>query len=175
MKKTIIFTLLASMSSIALAQTTTTGTTKATASLSSSCIFTSTDAVFGTYDPASAVNQQTNQTVDILCTKGTSWTFYTGATDLYLALGSTTVNGYSITTNNQYSSMTLGANRLLYQVQLKNGVWANDLYQDVNLTNAYTGLGNGATQTLTIPYRILKNQYVVPGNYADTATAYIKF
>lgn len=175
MKKIILMALLVGLSSSLMAQTTTTGTTKATASLSSSCRINTTDAIFGTYDPASAVNQQTNQTVDVTCTKGTPWTFYTGATDLYLTLGNTTVNGYPITTNNQYSGMISGSNKLLYQVQLQNGVWANDLYQDSSFSNAYINTGSGLTQTLTIPYRILKNQYVAPGNYADSATAYLVF
>lgn len=136
-------------------------TQKATASLNSTCRLEAGNAVFGTYDPNAATEQQTTQNINILCSRGTAWTIYTGANDVY--------------SNNAYAAMTSGSNKLLYQAQLTNGNWENDTYHNSSMVGTPRGTGTGDIQSVSITYRILPNQYVAPGNYIDTPTAFLLF
>jgi spore coat protein U-like protein len=142
---------------------TATSNMNATASLNASCVFSMPNVEFNNYDPSFNQDQTTTQAVAILCTKGTPWKFYTGALDL--------------NSNNQYSYMSFNTYKLVYQVQLVNGAWENDLYSNaaLNASYTYTGTGTGNTQNLSLNYRILKNQYVPVGNYLGNVTAYIVF
>lgn len=165
----ILSTILGLSSLSAQAQTkTATNTTKATASLASSCVIGTNDVVFGVYNPVATSDTQTTQTVSIRCTKGTPWNFYEYA--LYYAYaGATNSTGYA-------SAMIYNGNKLYYQVQMSDGVWDNDVDMSGRPNNGhFLGTGTGQTQTLSINYRIIKNQYVPPGNYKDTATVYVDF
>lgn len=162
MKNLGIAMLLALVACSASAQTATTNL-KTTASLNASCVFSMPNVEFNNYDPSLNQDQTTTQAVEILCTKGTPWKFYTGAVD--------------INSNNQYAYMSFGTYKLVYQVQLVNGAWENDLYSNaaLNASYTYTGAGTGTKQNLSLNYRVLKNQYVPAGNYLGSVTAYIAF
>lgn len=149
---------------------------KAIATLANSCRLSVSNVVFGAYDPSANAHQQANQLVQILCTKGTAWTFYTDGPDYYLKYGARKVNGVNITARDQYSFMqdANSENFLLYQVLKSDGQWQPDLWQGAFI-GAYRGNGTGVTQILSIPYRIIKNQYAPPNNYSATALAHIDF
>jgi len=135
----------------------------ASASINNTCSFSVTSVAFNNYDPSLSQDLTANQTVEILCTRGTNWKFYTGASDL--------------NNNNQFSYMSFNANKLVYQVQLVNGNWENDTYNNAALNASYTysGTGTGLKQNLSLNYRVLKNQYVPAGNYRSDAIAYVQF
>lgn len=165
---TIILSAILILSSLSAHADTATNTTKATASLSSSCVVGTTDVVFGLYNPNTTTDTTTTQTVSIRCTKGTPWNFYEYAV-YYTGIGGSNSTGIA-------SAMLYNGNKLYYQVQMSDGVWDNDVDMSGRPNNGhFVGSGTGQTQNLTLNFRILKNQYVPPGNYKDTATAYIDF
>ena len=142
---------------------TVTKTMNATAAINNTCAFSVTNVEFNNYDPSFNQDQTATQAVEILCTRGTNWKFYTGAVDL--------------NNNNQFSYMSFGTYKLVYQVQLVNGNWENDGYSNaaLNASYTYTGTGTGNKQNLSLNYRVLKNQYVPAGNYRGDVVAYIAF
>ena len=72
--------------------------------------------------------------------------------------------------------MIYNGTKLYYQVQMSDNVWDNDVDMPGRPNNGhYLGTGTGATQPLSLTYRIIKSQYVPPGNYIDNATVYIDF
>lgn len=176
MKVKMIASIMLMALSFSAAAEVTTGNTMATAMLANSCRLAVSNVVFGAYDPTSGVHQQSNQNVEILCTKGTVWTFYTDGPDYYLKYGAAKVNGINITAPDQYSYLkdSHSANFLLYQVLKSDGQWQPDLWQGA-FVGAYKGKGTGASQALSIPYRILSSQFVPPNFYTAGVTAHIDF
>lgn len=165
---------------------TTTNTTKTTATLSSSCRLTATNANFGNYDPTTPADTTTTSSMTIFCTKGTAWNFYeyalyysqTGVNNAGVSMTSAEMNVLKAASNSTgyASAMTSSSNRLFYQAQMSDGVWDNDVDMSGRPNSGhFLGTGTGLTQNLTINFRILKNQYVPPGSYVDNATAYIAF
>lgn len=164
----IIVSAILALSSISANAATVTKTTKATASLSSSCVVATNNVIFGIYDPNAKTDTTTTQTVTIRCTKGTPWNLYEYAA-YYSYAGATNSTGYA-------SAMIYNGNRLYYQAQMADGVWDNDVDMPNRPNNGhFIGNGTGQNQTLTINYRIIKNQYVPPGNYKDNATVHLDF
>lgn len=167
-KLSIILSGILALSSLSVNAATATKTAKATASLVSSCVIGTTNVVFGEYNPIATTDTTTTQTVTIRCTKGIPWNFYEYAM-YYTYTGATNSTAYA-------SAMIYNGNKLYYQVQMADGVWDNDVDMGGRPNNGhFLGTGTGQNQTLTINYRIIKNQYVVPGNYKDTATVHIDF
>lgn len=138
------------------------------AKVENSCTLAVSDVVFGNYDPQAKIDHTTNQSVTIRCTKGTSWNFYEYAA-YYSYAGATNSTGYA-------SAMINNGNKLYYQVQMADGVWDNDVDMP-NRPNSghFVGQGDGQDQNLTLNFRVIKNQYVTPGNYKDSVTAYVEF
>lgn len=136
--------------------------------LENSCIFTASDVVFGNYDPQAKIDHIANQSVTIRCTKNTAWTFYEHAA-YYSYAGATNSTGVA-------AAMVNNGNKLYYQMQMSDGVWDNDMDQPGRPNSGrFVGKGNGINQNLTLNFRIMKNQYVTPGNYKDSVTTYIEF
>lgn len=165
---------------------TTTNTTKTTATLSNSCRLSATNANFGTYDPTAPADSTTTSIMTIFCTKGTAWNFYeyalyysqTGVNNAGITMTSAEMNVLKAASNSTgyASAMTSSGNRLYYQAQMSDGVWDNDVDMSGRPNSGhFLGTGTGQTQILSINFRLLKNQYVPPGSYADNATAYIAF
>lgn len=163
-----------------------TASNKATATLSSSCRLSATNANFGNYDPIVSSDSTTTAIMTIYCTKGTAWNFYEYA--YYYSQSGVNNAGISMTTaemnilkslsnsTGYASAMISNGNRLFYQVQMSDGVWDNDVDMSGRSNSGhYLGTGTGQNQDLSINFRIPKNQYVPPGSYADNVTAYIAF
>ena len=151
----------------------TTASFKSNATLSSTCNISVTDAVFGSYDPLATDHLQTTQIVNVKCTKGTSYKLGMQGYD-----GSTGLTSYGWT-----SSMTssVGNNKLAYQVGLS---WMGPTSWNSAFTWSpgsgtgyypYNGIGTGDFESMPISYRILKNQYVAPGNYSATPNMNVYF
>ena len=165
---------------------TATNTTKATATLSSSCRLSATNANFGNYDPIVSSDSTTTAIMTIYCTKGTAWNFYeyayyyyqNGVNNAGVSMTTTEMNILkSLSNSTGYASaMISNGNRLFYQVQMSDGVWDNDVDMSGRSNSGhYLGTGTGQNQDLSINFRIPKNQYVPPGSYADNVGAYIAF
>lgn len=154
----IIISTLAICSSVMAQSNITTTTNKSTATLAASCKMTASDVVFGEYNPAASDYQMSTQEFTILCTRGTSWR---------LLSDSSSTNRYGT-----YSVIINGSNLLKYQIQGKDGVWSDDIYES---SHNYTGTGIGVGQSMSVGYRLMPNQYVNPGIYKGTQTMVVSF
>ena len=141
-----------------MGQSGSTATNKSTATLAASCKMAASDVVFGEYNPNSADYQTSSQSFTILCTKGTAWRLLSDSSATNKA--------------GTYAVMKNGSNQLKYQVLGNDGVWSDDIYES---THNYTGTGTGLLQSMAVGYRLMPNQYVVPGSYKDTQTMVISF
>lgn len=131
------------------------------ATLSTSCRFTGSDVVFGSYDPTAQDYQYSMQNIGVFCTKGTAFRISSDGN------GTDRFGAFSVIRNT-----TNSVNILKYQIHGSDGVWSDDLYEAVR---SYTGTGTGALQNLSINYRLMPNQYVSPGNYSGNHTLVLSF
>lgn len=171
MKKIITTTLLSLISTVAIAENVS-GTTKATASISSSCVIQANNVSFGDYNP----NKQSNatQSINILCTKGTAY-----AISSKVPQQATTYPWPLNMPNNPYRASGVmkntqnGKDELYYEMYFE---WAGYWDQDMDLSSQqYKAVGNGQTQTLNIPYRLVAGQFAMPGDYSASHTFNINF
>lgn len=125
----------------------------AKASINNTCTLTVTDVAFGHVD----VNQETlsTSTVTIRCNRGLSWNYYHAAEQIY-------IDGQSV------AVMSNGDYRLYYQT-------AGDVQKMDADHFGYAGIGTGSLQEMTMPFKILRGQYVRPALYRDTVMAYVSF
>ena len=143
----------------------TTKTTKATAALASSCRLLTTNVVFGDYNPAAEDHLTSTQTVTYTCTRGTPITI-------------TTADGSSTSSTSSYgilASMKYSSNTLYFQVFNPVAKFWNDDIDGANGSTAISKTGTGSEETMTLEYRIIKGQFVPPGNYTATNTINITF
>jgi spore coat protein U-like protein len=160
---------------------TNTASTKATASISSSCLVSATNMSFGNISPSQSGSQSATASVTTQCTKGTTYT-------IGLNEGS---SGY-IQNNSTWSYLgyirtmtTSGGSQLLYNIfkdsahtQLFGGptAWGQSAAQGgqgtaVMVTKTGTGLPD-----VTNMYGIMSsNQFVTPGTYSDTIPVVVNF
>lgn len=141
-----------------------TNTTKATANLAASCQLTVNDAVFGVYNPGGTEDMETTQKMMAKCTKNTVYTLHTAVSR------SAAFNG--ITGGAMYAA-PVNASILVYQVfDPKTMQWKVDTS---GATTGYSGIGNGDWQQYSYQYKILKSQFVIPGNYIGSTTMTVSF
>lgn len=150
-----------------------TGTNKATATLANSCQFQAQDVSFGTYVPTTQSNS--SQNINILCTKGTTYTISSKAGGTAQSFP-WTLSGM---TNNPYhaagimTSTTDSSQHIYYEMYF---AWAGYWDQDMDLAvQQYSSTGTGAVQVLNIPYRLVAGQYAAPGNYTGSHTMTVTF
>lgn len=152
---------------------TTTGTNKSTATLANSCTIQTQDVSFGNYVPTAQSN--TSQNINILCTRGTSYTISSKAG------GTAQTFPWSLPTmtNNPYHAggvmtSTTDSSQHIYYEQYY--AWAGYWDQDMDLAaQQYTSTGTGVVQTINIPYRLVAGQYAAPGNYVGSHTMTVTF
>ena len=158
MKKLLSIILCLMMSPVFAADVT--GSQKATATLATSCRFSTTDVIFGDYNPTAEDHLYSNQVVTYTCTKGTPFTL-TSSDNV-----SSTTNAYGV-----LAEMTNSGTKLYFQVLL-HWVSANSWFDDIDSYNGsgnpYKAVGSGSEETLSIQYRVIKNQYIKPGVYSAT-------
>lgn len=143
----------------------TTNATKATAALASSCRLLTTNVVFGEYNPAAEDHLTSTQTVTYTCTRGTPITI-------------TTADGSSTSATNSYgilASMKYSSNTLYFQVFNPIAKFWNDDIDGANGSTVISKTGSGREETLSLDYRIIKNQFVPPGIYTATNTIKMTF
>lgn len=185
MKNAIFLTLLLAISNLAIADSKIKDF-KASSTVNRSCLLSVTDVNFGNYDSTDIVDKSAENTVTFRCTKGTAWDYYSYAA--YYASNGVNNGGItmsqaekdtiknSIGSTGYASAMKNGTSRLYYQVKLSDGIWDNDVDMPgrVNMGH-YVGTSTGEVTSFNLSYRIIKSQYVAPGLYRDTQTAYIAF
>jgi len=151
---------------------TSTGAFQVTATVSASCVVTSTVAVaFPVYDPANthfAANDDATGTINVRCTKGT-------APVITLDEGLPANKAAGSTCTSPARQMASGADRLpyfLYQDTGRTTVWGC-----TSGTNSLTlaAAPSNAARAVTVYGRIPANQDVNTGSYADTVTATLTF
>lgn len=165
---TAVMMLSASLVSTSTYAGTTTGSTKATATLSSYCTISSTDVNFGAYTPGSANRAGRygvipgNTTITVMCTNKTPYNVY-GQTYLSdetwhmkgATAGNTDVLQYAAWLSSDYYSGWFGAG--------------------YSGTNHISGTGTGSNQTYTVYFGIYTQAYVTPDSYSDTYTMTLNY
>lgn len=160
---------------------TTTASTKATASINSSCIVSATNMNFGTITPAQSGSQTAAASVTTQCTKGTTYTI--GLND-----GSSGYINYSGTWSylGYIRSMSASSgSQLLYNIfkdsahtQVFGGptAWGQSASQGGQGTAVMvTKTGTGAADVTNMYGVMSSNQFVTPGNYSDTIPVVVNF
>lgn len=159
---------------------TTTATVNVTASVTQKCKITTTDVVFGSYDPvvtnlSTALNAPSPGTLVVTCTKNAS-----GVT-LALNMGVNSTGG-----TNRSMKETAGALMLLtYQLYQPSAttpgaacayttIWGDGTNGAV-LTPSGTTWGNASAQTFNVCGQVPAGQDVEQGSYADVITATVNF
>ena len=160
---------------------TATATVNVTASVTQKCKITTTDVVFGSYDPvvtnlSTALTAPSPGTLVVTCTKNAS-----GVT-LALNMGT-----HSTVSPNRRMLETSGAGMFLtYQLyQPVSGapsaacafttIWGDGTGGSVVLTPSGTTWGNASAQTFNVCGQVLAGQDVEQGSYADVITATVNF
>ncbi len=136
---------------------TTSGTMPVTATVSSSCVVSTSAVAFGSYNPTGGSQLDGTGTVSVTCTKDTSYT---------VALDG---GGQGAVASR---AMLSGANLLTYQLYsdaARTTVWGDTAGQLVS------GTGTGAQQDLTVFGRIPASQNVPSGAYADTINVTVTY
>ena len=159
---------------------TATATVNVTASVTQKCKITTTDVVFGSYDPvvtnlSTALNAPSPGTLVVTCTKNAS-----GVT-LALNMGTHSTGG-----TNRRMLETGGAGMFLtYQLFQPSAttpaavcafttIWGDGTNGTV-LTPSGTTWGNASAQTFNVCGQVPANQDVEKGSYADVITATVNF
>jgi spore coat protein U-like protein len=159
---------------------TATATVNVTASVTQKCKITSTDVVFGSYDPvvtnlSAALNAPSPGTLVVTCTKNAS-----GVT-LALNTGTHSTGG-----TNRRMLETAGAGMFLsYQLYQPSAttpgaacafttIWGDGTNGTV-LTPSGTTWGNTSAQTFNVCGQVAAGQDVEQGSYADVITATVNF
>ncbi len=128
------------------------------ATVQATCLVSATAMAFGTYSTAAVTS------TSVLSFTCTNTTLYTVSLSAGLATGATVTN----------RSMTGPASALLgYKLFSDSGRtinWGNTVG-----INTVAGVGNGASQSLTVYGQIPAGQFVRPGSYADTITATVTY
>ena len=162
---------------------TATATLNVTASVPQKCKITTTDVVFGSYDPvvtnlSTALNAPSPGTLVVTCTKNSS-----GIT-LALNFGNNSTGG---TTRNMKE--TAGALMLMsYQLYQPSAttptaactypgstIWGDGTNGSLLTPSGIAGWGNVAAKTFNVCGTVPANQDVEPGSYADVITATVNF
>jgi len=144
----------------AFALTNVTSTFQVTATVTGTCILSTTALAFGTYSPSgSALTGST--TVAPTCTNSTPWTLSFNA-------GSTTGGAIS------QRLMANGTSTLKYNLYTT-AADTTILGDGTSSSSTLTGTGTGSAQTTTIYGAIPAGQYVTAGSYSDTITATISY
>lgn len=151
-----VLTLAGLMSAPAFASSTTATTFAVTATVNAACTVSATSLPFGTY---SGTALKVNSSVTVTCSNSTAYS-------IGLNAGTTT----GATTTNRLMAGPSGATLpySLYSDTSYSVNWGNT-------TNAVTGTGNGAAQTLTVYGEIPAGQFPTPGSYSDTVTATVTY
>lgn len=151
---------------------TATGSTKATAKLSSFCTITAQPINFGNVAGPTNNLYSSQSNVSVLCTKNSSYT-------ITLNLG---INTQGQTTRNMIGA-TSGqiVNYMICKTPSMSGTWGvNDQcaqpWFSIGATNYYTvtGTGTGVNQSYPM-YGVVQTGYYTPDNYSDTITATINY
>jgi spore coat protein U-like protein len=160
---------------------TNTASTKATATLSSSCVVSATNMSFGTISPSQSGSQSATASITTQCTKGSTYVIglNEGSAGYIQNNGAWSYLGYIRIMN------TSGGSQLLYNIfkdsahtQLFGGptAWGQSSGQGgqgtaVMVTKTGTGLPD-----VTNMYGIMpSNQFVTPGTYSDTIPVVVSF
>ncbi len=146
-----------------------TGNFNVTATVTNSCLVTSTtDIAFGAYDPADAnatANLDAQGSVSVRCTRGTVANVALGQ-GLNAAAGSTCVT--------PLRQMAAGTERLrydIYQNTTRTTTWGCDLANDQTFTSA----SSIVPTVLTTYGRVPAGQDVAAGSFTDTVVATVTF
>lgn len=143
-----------------------TASNKATATLANSCQFSTSNVVFGNYDPNATDHLQSSQNLNLKCTKGTAYRIWT------YAASSLTLANYGAVAIMTSASSTDKLYYQIYQSWYTPARWNDDNNYD---PETYRGTGDGAWQSISFLYRVIKNQYVAPANYSATQTMNVTF
>jgi spore coat protein U-like protein len=129
------------------------------ASVTATCIVSTTALSFGSYTGATAIN--TTGTILVTCTNSTTYN---------VGLNAGSASGATVTTR----KMQNGAALLNYNLCSDSSSCATN-WGNTSGTDTVPGSGNGTQQTLTVYGVIPALQYPTPGAYSDTVVATVYY
>jgi len=128
------------------------------------CTVAATTMDFSNYDPLSNTPLDITNSVNITCTKNTSYT---------VALNAGTTSGGTCA-QRRLAESGEGADTMKYNIYTDNthtSIWGDGTGGSIT----QTGSGSGTSQTLTGYGRIPAGQYCEPNNYTDTVTITVTY
>ena len=154
---------LALLGSVGAQAATATATFQVTATVASSCLVSATELAFGSITPTEAATELAKtSTISVTCSNTHPYTVNVG-------FGANTG-----TEANRFMKNSANEDKLAYNI-----------YTEASHTNVFgdgTGVsknvplvGTGAAQTVTVFGRLLQNQFVSAGTYADTLTVNVAY
>lgn len=147
---------------------TTTANLSVTATVSHTCIVTTTPVAFGTYDPSALQAKDATGSVSVTCTLGTTYS-------IALDAGANAATPGNATTRRMLAN---ASNYLLYTLYLdiaQSTIWGDGNHGTSVNPIAASHTGDGTAQHYTVYGRIPTAQYVAAGAYADTVIATVTY
>ena len=134
-----------------------------TATVSSTCVVSTSPVAFGTYNPSSASDSVSTGTVTITCTNGTTYT-------VSLDAGANESSAGNVGTRRMKANTSDYLPYQLYKDEAHTAVWGD---AGADILGSQTG--NGSAQAISVYGVVLKNQYVSAGSYVDTVVVTITY
>lgn len=133
------------------------------ATVTANCTITANPLAFGSINPVTGAAFDAAGTLDVTCTNGSAWSATASAG---------TGNGATLTSRRMTSGSGSTLNYSLFTNSIRTLVWGSGL----SGTNALTGTGTGALQSVPIYGRVTAGQNTAPaGTYGDTVTVTITY
>ena len=140
-----------------------TATFQVTATVASSCLVSATELAFGSITPTEAATELAKtSTISVTCSNTHPYTVNVG----FGANGGTEAN--------RFMKNSANADKLAYNIYTE-AAHTNVLGDGTGVSKNVPLVGTGAAQTVTVYGKLLQNQFVSAGTYADTLTVNVAY
>lgn len=154
---------LALLGSVGANAATATATFQVTATVASSCLVSATELAFGSITPTEAATELAKTSnISVTCSNTHPYTVNVG----FGANGGTEAN--------RFMKNSANADKLAYNIYTE-AAHTNVLGDGSGVSKNVPMVGTGAAQTITVYGKLLQNQFVSAGTYADTLTVNVAY
>ena len=155
---------LALLGSVGANAATATATFQVTATVASSCLVSATELAFGSITPieSDTVGLAKTSTISVTCSNTHPYTVNVG----FGANGGTEAN--------RFMKNSANADKLAYNIYTE-ASHTNVMGDGTGVSKNVPLVGTGAAQTVTVYGKLLQNQFVSAGTYADTLTVNVAY
>lgn len=154
---------LALLGSVGANAATATATFQVTATVASSCLVSATELAFGSITPTEAATELAKtSTISVTCSNTHPYTVNVG----FGANGGTEAN--------RFMKNSANADKLAYNIYTE-ASHTNVMGDGTGVSKNVPLVGTGAAQTVTVYGKLLQNQFVSAGTYADTLTVNVAY